>query len=256
MISEHKEQIEYFIRNKDFEIKLNEILNKKIKISFLNEIYCILCGKKTPKSFGQGFCYPCFVSVPETEECVFNPELCRAHEGIARDMKYAEENCLKEHYVYLAISSHIKVGVTRKSQIPTRWIDQGASKAMKLCLTPNRFTAGLIEVELKKHLPDKTNWQKMLKNEIDLQTNILFEKQKVIDILPDNFRQYISDENIVYEFNYPVLKYPKKVKSLSLDTNNVIEGILTGIKGQYLIFDDGSVLNIRKFGGYLVYFEF
>ena len=36
---------------------------------------------------------------------------------------------------------------------------------------------------------------------------------------------------------------------------NVIEGRLWGIKGQYLIFDDGSVLNIRKHNGYNITLE-
>jgi len=248
--------IDYYLSNNENIIHVNELIDKQIKITYLKEIYCLSCGKKTIKSFAQGYCYPCFISIPETEDCVLKPELCRAHEGIARNMTYAENNCLKEHYVYLALSSHLKVGVTRISQIPTRWIDQGASKAIKLCLTPNRYTAGLIEVELKKFISDKTSWQKMLKNEIDTNTNLLEEKIKISKLLSADFKQYVSEENTIYEFNYPVIKYPEKVKSINLDDNNVVEGKISGIKGQYLLFDDDRVINIRKYGGYFVDIEY
>jgi len=244
--------VDYYLDN----IYLNELLGKKITINYTGQIFCIKCGKKTNKSFAQGFCYPCFISAPETEECVLNPELCRAHEGVARDMDYAKEHCLNDHFVYLAVSSHLKVGVTRKSQIPTRWIDQGASRAIKLAQTPNRFTAGLIEVELKKHLSDKTSWQKMLKNEIDTSINLNVEKIRIGNLLSEKNKEFIIEDNEIHEFNYPCTKYPAKVKSLNLDTNPKIDGILTGIKGQYFIFEDDTVINIRKFGGYKVSFEY
>ena len=130
-------------------VLMNDLIGKYIVFDWKKEIYCISCGKKTNKSFAQGHCYPCFINSPETSECILRPELCEAHNGIARDIEWAEKHCLKDHYVYLAISSGIKVGVTRSTQIPTRWIDQGAWKAIKLAKTPNRYIAGLIEVKLK-----------------------------------------------------------------------------------------------------------
>ena len=153
-------------------------MEKRFPFRFLDEINCISCGPRTNKSFGQGFCYRCFITVPETSECVLRPELCQAHLGISRDMEWSKNHCLTEHYVYLAISSELKVGITRASQIPTRWIDQGASKAIKLASTPNRYLAGKIEVELKKFMSDKTNWQRMLQNKTVENVNLIEEKQK------------------------------------------------------------------------------
>ena len=140
---------QYFLKSEDFELSVNDLIGKQITISFANRITCVGCGKDTKKSFAQGYCYPCFISVPQTEECVLRPELCKAHEGIARDMEYARDNCLVDQYVYLALSGGLKVGVTRYHQIPNRWVDQGATKAIKLLVAKNRFTAGLIEVALK-----------------------------------------------------------------------------------------------------------
>jgi hypothetical protein len=222
-------------------VPINQLLGQELSLKFTDEINCIHCGRNTNKSFGQGFCYPCFISAPEASECVLNPELCRAHEGISRDMEWSEGHCLTDHYVYLAVSSVVKVGVTRSSQIPTRWIDQGASRAIKLALTPNRYLAGCIEVELKKHMSDKTSWQKMLKNEIDLEVVLEDEKQKAWEII---------------EIKYPVLNYPVKVKSMTFDNLKTYTGKLTGIKGQYLIFEDSNVINIRRHSGYKIELQY
>ena len=147
--------IEYELPSGDELIYMNPLIGKYIALKWLKEIYCVACGRKTNKSFAQGFCYPCFLNAPETSECIFRPELCRAQDGIARDMEWAENHCLQDHIVYLAISSGIKVGVTRSGQIPTRWIDQGAWQAIKLAKTPNRYTAGLIPEILKIDLAVK-----------------------------------------------------------------------------------------------------
>ncbi len=170
--------VNYMLPIGDQVIYMNDFLGKNVYLEYLGEIHCIKCGRKTSKSFSQGFCYPCFVSAPETEECVLRPELCMAHQGIARDMEYAEKNCLAEHVVYLSVTSGLKVGVTRHSQVPTRWIDQGAVQAIELSRTPNRHTAGLIEVALKEHMKDKTNWRAMLKNEILFDGDLLEEKER------------------------------------------------------------------------------
>ena len=125
-------------------IDMNAKIGQTIKLSFSGEINCIACNRPTKKSFGQGFCYPCFRSAPEASECIIRPELCRAHEGEARDMAWAEKHCLVEQIVYLARSSAVKVGITRSTQMPTRWIDQGATDAIVFARVPNRYTAGLV----------------------------------------------------------------------------------------------------------------
>ncbi len=237
-------------------IELNEVVGRKINFVYLNKINCIKCGVETKKSFAQGFCYSCFISAPETENCVLRPELCRAHEGIARDLKFAKNNCLIDQYVYLANTSGIKVGVTRNTQIPARWLDQGASQAIILARTPNRYLAGLIEVELKNTLPDKTNWKKLLTFDYDHDIDLKKYKTEIASYISDNFKKYIYPVYDLFQVKYPVLEYPEKISSLNFDKQNEISGILKGIKGQYLIFNDGKVLNIRKFGGYLISVEF
>jgi len=255
MHGEIGDEVSYYLPLGSDIINMNELLGENIELEYQGIIHCIKCGKVTRKSFAQGFCYPCFSTAPETSECVLRPELCRAHEGESRDMKWSEDHCLQDHIVYLAVSSGLKVGVTRSSQVPTRWIDQGAWKAIKLAKTPNRFLAGKIEVELKAKMSDKTNWRKMLTNEIDRDINLVEEKNIASGSLTKELSIYLSPENEITEITYPVLQYPVKVKSQSFDKLNIISGKLTGIKGQYLIFSDGSVLNIRKHNGYLINME-
>jgi len=250
-----KDPVEYKLLIGNDVIVMNSFIGKHIILKWAKEILCVKCGRKTNKSFAQGFCYPCFISVPETSECILRPELCQAHEGISRNMEWSEKHCLKDHFVYLALSSGIKVGVTRAHQIPTRWIDQGAWQAIKLAKTPNRYIAGLIEVALKEYISDRTQWQRMLKNQIIEGINLKDKKNEMLNLLDNNFRQYTSKENDIIEINYPVNDYPEKVKSLSFDKIDIIAGKLWGIKGQYLMFNDGSVLNIRKHNGYNVSFK-
>jgi hypothetical protein len=245
-------RVEYTLRMGNELIQMNKIIGKEFKLRNLHKINCIKCGKETKTSFAQGFCYPCFISAPEAEDCVLRPELCRAHEGVARDMDFARENCLIDHFVYLALSGGLKVGVTRNTQVPTRWIDQGAGKAIILARTPNRYIAGCIEVVLKHHLSDKTNWRTMLTQENSGIENLLEEKKKALALLHTDFRKYMGNEDSINEISYPVYEYPQKVKSINLDKTEWISDILTGIKGQYLLFSSGDVLNIRKHGGYLV----
>ena len=247
--------VEYELPIGDELIYMNNLIGKYIAFKWLKEIYCVACGRKTNKSFSQGFCYPCFLNAPETSECIFRPELCQAQDGIARDMEWAEHHCLQNHFVYLAISSGVKVGVTRSGKIPARWIDQGAWQAIKLAQTPNRYTAGLIEVALKAYISDRTNWQRMLKNQLIEGVDLKEKKKEMIAHLSPELQDYESGKNEITEINYPVNEYPEKVKSLSFDKLEEIFGRLWGIKGQYLIFDDGTVLNVRKHTGYLVELE-
>ncbi len=252
---EHTLPVTYFLRLGEEEVTLNDLIGKEIAMDFLHKIHCIRCGRETSRSFAQGYCYPCFISAPETEECVLKPELCRAHLGEARDMEYAREHCLIEHVVYLSLTSGIKVGVTRNTQVPVRWIDQGAVKVMELARTPNRYTAGLVEVEMKKHIQDKTNWRRMLRNEYDREPDLPGKKAELGGKLSTEMQDYLSRDDQITEFEYPVQHYPEKIRSLNFDKTDMVRGKLEGIKGQYLIFTSGEVINIRKFGGYLIRFS-
>ncbi|MDB4584686.1 DUF2797 domain-containing protein, partial [Draconibacterium sp.] len=233
-------------------IGMNELIGREIKMSFTGQINCISCGKRTKTSFSQGFCYNCLQTAPEASESIIRPELSKSHFGISRDMEWAQKHDLVNHFVYLAVSNEVKVGVTRYHQIPTRWIDQGASYAIKLATTPNRHIAGVIEVFLKKHFTDKTNWRAMLKNEIVQNIDLVLEKQKVVKLLPAELRQYVEPDNAITTIKYPVEQFPTKIISIGFDKLPEIEGILSGIKGQYLIFNDNRVLNIRKHNGYFL----
>ena len=245
-------KVEYSLRlydtaNKDEQtLSFNQFINKKLTFYYNGVILCKKCGKQTKTSFNQGFCYPCFKNAPEAAECIIRPELCRAHLGEGRDVEWEEKNHNQPHIVYLAATNVVKVGVTRSSQIPTRWIDQGASSAIKLAETPNRYLAGTIEVALKSEFTDKTNWRKMLKNEIDNSIDLEETKWKLEELLPDDIAQYITEDDELTSIYYPVLEYPTKVKSINLEKQPLFTGKLLGIKGQYLIFDENRVMNVRR----------
>lgn len=250
MRSEMADPVQYFLPVGEVEIPMNERVGKPIELKFTGQINCIACGKKTKTSFGQGFCYNCLQTAPEASETVMRPELSKAHLGIARDMDWAREHDLIDHFVYLAVSGELKVGVTRHHQVPTRWIDQGASEAIVLAKTPNRHIAGVIEVFLKNFYSDKTVWQAMLKNATSGEYNLPEEKMNANRLLPLELQQYFSDDDKIWKLNYPVLHFPEKVTGVTFDKEPVISGVLAGIKGQYLLFDDGRVLNVRRHSGY------
>ena len=247
--------VQYFLALGKEKISMNALIGTPITMEYQGRIHCIKCGRETRKSFAQGYCYPCFTTAPETEECVLRPELCRAHEGVARDMEYAKQHCLIDQIVYLSLTSGIKVGVTRSSQVPTRWIDQGAIRAIELARTPNRFMAGRMEVALKDHIADKTNWRKMLSGSDPGELDLIKEKQRLSALVPAELVSYITKEDQLVELAYPVLHYPEKISSLNFEKDAVISGLLTGIKGQYLMLDRNRVINMRKFGGYLIRFR-
>lgn len=243
--------IQYYLVFDDSFLNMNQLLNKEIEIS-LDGYQCLNCGKKK-KIYRQGFCYECFYSSAAVGDWIMRPELSTAHLGIAdRDLEYEQRVQLQPHIVYLAVASEIKVGVTRKTQVPTRWIDQGASQAIAIVEVPNRYLAGITEVALKSHYTDKTNWRKMLQNETQT-FDLIKEKEKVESLIPAEAREYFySQKNDLYDLQYPVLNFPAKVASLNLDKTPSFRGKLTGIKGQYLIFENGTVFNIRSSEGYVV----
>ncbi len=242
-------QIIYYLNIGDDSVALNNQLGKNIKINFEGKINCIKCNAKINKTFMQGYCYPCFISSPQTSECIFKPHLCKAHLGESRDMEWATKNCLTNQYVYLSITSNLKVGVTRESQIPTRWIDQGAHYAIKFAKTPNRYLAGMIELEISKYISDRTNWRRMLQGNYEIK-DLLDEKNNLIKMLPDQYFEYISKNNTITSITYPNINNLDKIKPINIEKTPSAEGMLTGIKGQYLIIDNLYVLNVRKYTGY------
>ncbi len=244
-------------------VDMNALIGQPIKLTHNHEINCIACGRKTKKSFNQGFCYPCFQSLAQCDSCIIKPEKCHYAEGTCREPQWGEQHCLIDHYVYLANSSGLKVGITRGTQIPTRWMDQGATQAIPIFKVKDRLTSGLVEVIFKDHVADKTSWQKMLKGDaepLDMQQRrdeLFSQCEAGINALKEtageNALTFLSDETTV-DINYPVNEYPTKVKSFNFDKTPEVSGVLNGIKGQYLILDTG-VLNMRKFGGYQLALE-
>jgi len=251
MQTEFSTPIAYYLVFENSFLNLNQLLGKELEI--VHQGYqCLECGKKK-KIFRQGFCYDCFMGSASAGDWIMKPELSTAHLDIEdRDLDYEKKVQLQPHIVYLALSSEVKVGVTRKTQVPTRWIDQGAIQAIPIVEVPNRYLAGITEVALKSLYADKTNWQKMLKGEIPA-VDLISERNGLKYVIPKEVQEYYHPEsNDLYELQYPVLQYPKKVTSLNLDKSPNFSGKLMGVKGQYLIFEDGTVFNIRTFECYVV----
>lgn len=253
--AKHQDIVQYYLPLGDDEVSLNEYIGKKVSLNFTGNIYCIDSGKKIKKAYGQGYSWESFVTLPECDQCIVQPELCHYASGTCRDSKWGDEHCMQPHVIYLSLTSGTKIGITRKTQVPTRWIDQGAVKAIKLGEVSNRLTSGLVEIEIAKDIGDKTNWRNMLKNvhpEVDL-LKLKKEVLKKYKPLLEKHKVNILDDEI-YTFNYPVETYPTKVSSFNFLKDPKIEDVLVGIKGQYLIFKSG-VINIRKYQGYEVTFS-
>jgi len=246
----------YDVLKENESVPMNGFIGQIISIKHNGIINCVVSGKRIKKAYGEGMSYESFVSSPLAVESIMRPELCQAHLGIGlRDLDWEVERHVKPHYVYLSLTSGIKVGVTRKTQIPVRWIDQGAIKALLLAETPYRQASGLIEVALKEHIADKTNWRNMLKNIFTNTTSLEDEKLRLKQFIPDDLKQYYSDDDTITTIHYPVKSYPEKVKSIKLDKVPEMDKRLVGIKGQYLIFDDETVMNLRRHAGYQVTIE-
>ncbi len=263
-----KRQVIYQLPIGDQLLPLNDLLGRKLSMQYHGEIHCCHCGRKTKKSFSQGFCYPCFKKLPQCDTCIMSPEKCHYDQGTCRDAAWGDKFCMTDHVVYLANSSGLKVGITRATQIPTRWIDQGASQAMPFIRVATRRQSGLLETVFKEFINDRTNWRAMLKgpaDPLDLQESALelldmngsriaaMQEQFGIQAIQPlaGVKSVETCQPAVLDIDYPVLEYPAKVTSRSFDKESLIEGMLLGIKGQYLILDNG-VVNIRKHTAYQV----
>ena len=239
-------------------VDLNPLIGHSIKLTHNGSILCVACGKKTAKSFNQGYCYPCFTRLAQCDLCIMKPETCHYAQGTCREPSWGEQFCFQPHIVYLANSSGLKVGITRQNQVPTRWIDQGATQALPILKTASRHLSGLVEVAIAKHISDKTSWQKMLKSRAE-NIDLIAQREHIFALCANELKELgtrfgeqalerLMDSKVI-ELNFPILKYPDKVKSLCLTKTPEISGILQGIKGQYLLLDSG-VINIRKYTGY------
>ena len=254
--------VEYQLPVGDELLPLNPLIGKKLKLTYTGNIYCDACGRKTKKSYSQGHCYPCMKKLARCDMCIMKPETCHYAEGTCREPEWGDTHCMVPHYVYLSNTSGLKVGITRHTQIPTRWIDQGATQALAILKVKTRQISGLVEVALAGMVADKTNWRAMLKGDnhsLDLKA----EAERLLPTIETRINELLSlygedaverlDEELI-NIRYPVSQYPKKITSHNFDKNPVVEGTLLGIKGQYLIFDTG-VINIRKFTSYEVSVE-
>ena len=243
MESEFLQPIQYYLVFETDFLNVNQMLNKTITIQFI-KYQCLNCGLDK-KIYRQGFDKQCFYEVPQAGDWIMHPELSTAHLGKEdRDLEYEKQVQLQPHIVYLANSSNVKVGVTRKSQVPTRWIDQGAHEAIEIVEVPNRYLAGITEVALKDHVSDKTNWRNMLKNDIQ-DEDLVAWRERLRACIPTEVKDYFIENNTETNLDFPVLKYPSNPKSLNLEKELSYTGKLVGIKGQYLIFEDETVFNIR-----------
>ncbi len=251
---------QYSFRLDDALVPVNPLIGKTLRLEYLGAIHCTHCGRKTNKSFSQGYCYPCFKKLPQCDLCIVSPEKCHHELGTCRDPQWGMDFCMTDHVVYLANSSGIKVGITRATQLPTRWLDQGASQALPIMRVATRQQSGMVEDLLRSQVADRTNWRALLKGDAD-PIDLIQTREDILDACADGLRalqqrfglqaiQPVADAEVV-EIRYPVEAYPTKIVSLDLEKTPVIEGTLKGIKGQYLILDTG-VINIRKFTAYQI----
>ena len=260
MVVEATEPVSYWLPMGEERLDVQPLLGSQISLEFTGQIYCIECGRKTTKSFNQGYCFPCLRSLAACDMCIVKPELCHYDQGTCREPAWGESHCMRPHVVYLANSSGLKVGITRASQVPTRWIDQGAVQALPLYEVDSRLQSGWLEVALKRYISDRTDWRAMLKGDPS-QLDLLVKRDRLLgeasaDLAQCQLKIGSASMRLVEgaqeaRFKYPVLVYPEKIKAHNFDKKARVEGCLQGVKGQYMILDTG-VLNIRKFGGYEV----
>ena len=254
MTHEADTPVQYFLSLDDESYSLTPKVGHRVTMRFIGKITCVECGRKIKKTYSEGYCFPCTRDLPENDICSVRPEKCQHDKGNEADREFYEKYCNIDHFVYLSQTSGVKVGITRHYNIPSRWIDQGAVKALIIAKVPQRILSGQIEVVLAKKITDRTNWRKMLLGQIE---NVDFStmRDKMIQCIPEGLRQYALHEEEVQSFTYPVQSVPGKISSHNLDKENEYTDWLTGIKGQYLIFEN-RVINLRKYAGYHMEFLF
>ncbi|MBL0949442.1 MAG: DUF2797 domain-containing protein [Pseudomonas sp.] len=250
--------VQYAFRLGDEEVPVNPLVGKSLRLEYLGAIHCSHCGRKTKTSFSQGYCYPCMQKLAQCDVCIMSPERCHYDQGTCREPNWGEQFCMTDHIVYLANSSGVKVGITRASQVPTRWIDQGATQALPILRVATRQQSGFVEDLLRSRVADKTNWRALLKGDA-APVDLLAIREQLFDScgagiteLQQRFGlqaiQPLSAAEVL-DIRYPIEAYPAKISSFNLDKQPLAEGTLLGIKGQYLMFDTG-VINIRKYTAY------
>jgi len=263
MVVTHDDPVDYALPLGDERVSLNGMLGQALVLEYEGVINCINCGRETKKSFAQGHCFPCFRRLASCDMCYLSPERCHYYEGTCREPEWADEYCMQPHIVYLANTSGLKVGITRYSQIPVRWIDQGASQALPVFEVPTRYVSGRVEVLFKSLISDRTDWRRMLKAEPE-PMDLPSRRDALLEELGERLQTMAAEPGLglpvriqdaePVAIRYPVTEYPEKVRALNFDKTPHVAGTLLGIKGQYLILDSG-VINIRKFGGYRISFD-
>jgi len=247
---QYEEPLQYYLCLGEEEHGLNHYLGKELQISFDGLIFCVHCGRKIKKSFSTGACFPCFKNLAEHDLCIVKPHQCHFDQGTCRDEEFAQRNCMIPHYVYLALSSDVKVGLTRKNNQFKRWGDQGAVQAVPIAELPTRKMAGELEMAIADHIPDKTNWRKMLLGNI-AEVDLSEVRREILALIPEEYQEYILSEEELVQFTYPISEPLEKIKSYNLDKQPLFTDRLVGIKGQYLMFEQG-VINMKKYAGYQI----
>lgn len=261
-LADENNHVSYQLPIGEARVELNPLIGQQVSVRHLGEINCVHCNRKTKKSFNQGYCYPCLISLAQCDSCIIKPEKCHYHEGTCREPEWGEEFCFSDHFVYIANTGTLKVGITRHvtDQVSSRWMDQGATQATVMLRVPDRLTSGLVETLCKAHIGDKTNWRTMLKGQPE-GADLAHVKRTLLDNIADGLASLQQEKGLqavsevdgpIHDIHYPVTAYPEKIKSINLDKTPEFSGVLTGIKGQYWMLDNDRVINIRKYAGYQV----
>ena len=262
MLAENDGPVAYTMRLDDARVPMNELIGKRVALSFTGNIHCQNCGRKTKKSYSQGYCFPCSQRLAACDMCIVRPHTCHFDAGTCREPDWGLKHCFQDHFVYVSNTSGLKVGITRQDQLPTRWIDQGATQALPIFRTRSRHVAGMLEKAIGAHVSDRTDWRRMLKGDAD-DRELCAERDRLLGLAADDIASvreqfagrfdgeapFVALQDDTVSLRYPVSAWPEKVKAHNLDKQPQVDATLVGIKGQYLIFDDG-VLNVRKYTAY------
>ncbi|MDH3004553.1 MAG: DUF2797 domain-containing protein [Candidatus Shikimatogenerans sp. JK-2022] len=203
--------------------------------------------------FKDGFCKNCYFE--NFYLGIYHPIKCTSHLNIEyKNLKYEKTIELQKHIIYISITGNTKVGITIKNNFYNRLMDQGAIKAIIIAITPNRYLSGKIEKISKNFISDRTNYINMLTNNFKKDINLIKIKKKIFKFILKYYtiyKNFLYKNNKIYKFYYPVLKYPtNKIYNFSFRNNLRLKEKLIGLKGQYLIFTNKKVLNIRNHIGY------